>query len=100
MSPLINNPLDNWDTLSDRELISRGLEMGHTQDQPAMDRLLQVRFSERAGQENEKLVTSTNKLVQATHRLGTVTWWLVGGTILLGLAAATDVVMKLIKGVH
>ena len=100
MSPLINNPVDRWDPLPDRELIARGIAEGNTPEQRALDRLLEVRFSERAGEENAKLVESTNKLVEATHRLGTVTWWLVGGTILLGLAAATDVLMKLVKGVH
>jgi hypothetical protein len=100
MSPIINSPLDNWDTLSDRELIARGLVEGNTPEQTAISRLLQVRFSERTGVENEKLVHSTNKLVDATQRLGTVTWWLVAGTILLGIAAGTDVVMKIIHGAY
>jgi hypothetical protein len=77
-------------------LIARLITQGNTPEQ----RLLEVRFSERAGEENARLVESTNKLVSATHRLGSVTWGLVGGTILLGLAAATDVVLKIAKGAH
>jgi hypothetical protein len=100
MSSLTNNPIDNWDPLRDRELIARLITQGNTPEQRALDRFLEVRFSEHAGEENARLVESTNKLVAATHRFGTVTWWLAGGTILLGLSAAIDVVLKIAKGAH
>jgi hypothetical protein len=79
MRSLANNPIDNWDPLPARESIARLITQGNTPEQRALDRFLEVRFSERAGEENARLVESTNKLVAATHRLGTVTWWLVGG---------------------
>ena len=49
---------------------------------------------------NARLVASTDNLVGATQRLGTMTVWLVIGTILMGLAAGTDVVLKLLKVAH
>ena len=30
MSPIINSPLDDWDKLSDRELIAQGMFEGNT----------------------------------------------------------------------
>jgi hypothetical protein len=38
--------------------------------------------------------------VSATKRLGTITIWLVGGTLLMGLAAVADVVLKLKGALH
>jgi hypothetical protein len=98
MSPITNSPIENWDGLSDRELIARMLFEGGPQSpqQIAASRLLDVRFAERAGQENAKLVQVTQDLVDATRRLGTITAWLVAGTFLLGLAATLDVLMKLL----
>ena len=46
------------------------------------------------------LVASTDKLVTATHRLGTVTWFLVGGTALMWIPAVIDIVLKLLKVAH
>ena len=93
--------IEQYDSLTDREVMDK-VAMSAEASPPALlaDRLLRVRASEREAEGNAKLVTSTDRLVASTHRLGTVTWWLVGGTFLLGLAAATDVLLKIMKGVH
>ncbi len=92
---------ENYDAMTDRELIDK--VWLHAPGNPgalSVDRLLRMRASQREAEGSANLVASTDKLVAATHRLGTVTWCLVAGTILMGLAAALDVLLKLMKGVH
>jgi hypothetical protein len=75
----------------------------HSPGNPMLDRIntaIQVRLAEQQDEASNKLVTSTDKLVAATQRLGTVTWWLVAGTFLLGLSAGVDVALKLMGRTH
>ena len=93
--------LEEYDAMSDRELTEKVWML--TPQNPAavsIDRLLRIRASEREAEGAHALVAATKDLVAATKRLGTVTWWLVAGTLLMGLAAGTDVVLRLIKGMH
>ncbi len=66
----------------------------------AVDRLLGARYAADETQGTAALVAATQALVAATQRLGTVTYWLVSGTVLMGLAATIDVLLKLTKGFH
>lgn len=91
--------LDHLDPLSDRELIPHGLVIGNTPELTAIERLLRVRVSEAEATGSRGMVDATQH-VKATQRLGAVTWWLVAGTVRMGLAAMIDVALKLTKVVH
>ena len=94
-------PLETWWKMTPEQLVElrHSLSAG-TPDAITVDRMLELHFARWQTEGNAKLLASTDKLVAATHRLGTVTWWLVGGTILLGVSATMDFVFKLIKGMH
>jgi hypothetical protein len=95
-------------TMSGEELVASVWTMTPQNPQAvSVDRLLRLRKmeSEQAGTEalvaaTKALVATTDKLVTATERLGSVTWWLMLGTALLGATAAADFVLKLIRGAH
>jgi hypothetical protein len=92
---------EDLDAMTDRQLI--GYVWLHAPGNPtvhSVDRLLRMRASQREAEGSANLVASTEKLVAATHRLGTMTVWLVVGTILMGLAAGADVLLKLLKVAH
>ena len=94
-------PLDEWWDRTPKGLVELRRSFGAgTPDAIAVDRIIEWKIAEADAEGSAKLVSSTDKLVGATQRLGTMTLWLVGGTVLLGLAAATDVFLKLMKGVH
>src|SRR5438046_10447115 len=89
-------PLEAWWNKAPEQLVElrHSLSAG-TPDAITVDRMLELRIAESQAEGSDKLLASTtDKLVAATHRLGTVTWWLVAGTLLLGLSAAVDVILK------
>jgi len=89
---------EDYKDLPDLEVIRKTWGQAVTNPGAAsVDRLLRLRTAERDADTSAKLVASTDSLVAATKRLGTVTWWLVGGTVLMGLAAGTDVLLKLMN---
>jgi len=92
---------DQWLSMTPEELVKqRSRESAGTPDAIAIDRIIELKIARSQADASDKLLTSTDKLVNATHRLGTVTWWLVAGTFLLGISAAVDVIFKIIKGAH
>jgi hypothetical protein len=98
-------PLDERWNLTTKELVEElGRPLGPGVPGPPegllLDRMIDVRIADSDAEGSANLVASTDKLVSATHRLGTMTGWLVGGTLLLGVSAATDVILKLVRGAH
>ena len=93
--------IEDWMKLPPPELIKlRHNVGGTTPDGFTINRILEHQHAKQTSEDSGRLVASTNKLVAATHRLGTVTWWLVAGTFLLGASAAVDVILKIIRGAH
>jgi hypothetical protein len=91
--------LEEWWGMTPMQLVDlrRSLSAG-VPEAYALDRIIEFKIAESDAKGNANLVASTDKLVAATQRLGTVTVWLVAGTLLMGLAAVADAVLKL-KGV-
>jgi hypothetical protein len=80
------------DSVSIRTVIENRL--AEEQIQVAEKQLLAAAKNAEAG---DHLAELTGALVAATRRLGTVTWYLVAGTFLLGASAAVDVILKIIR---
>ena len=93
--------VEDWLKKSPEELIKmRYGESAGTPSAITIDRILELRNAESQANAADQMLRSTDNLVEATRGLRRATWWLVGGTLLLGTSAAVDVILKIVRGSH